>query len=73
MQLQLPHITSNNLLHTTAWAYPNVLNVARLDPVASAHNIDTYLYFLLDIFAQKHIKGGCRGSQNSSLVKEKLS
>lgn len=50
-------------------AYANVLDLARRDPLSSVHSIYTYLYFVLDVFSQKHIKGGCPG-QVSGRVKE---
>lgn len=66
--LQVPTLSSP-LMQTPVHAYANALELARRDPLASTHSVYTYLYFLLDVFAQKHIKGGCIG-QVSSRVNE---
>lgn len=41
--------------------YSNVLALARRDPRQAEHNIYTYLYFTLDLFARAHVRGRCPG------------
>lgn len=66
--MQVPELSSP-MMNNTVRAFPNVLDMGLREPVTAAHNIYTYLYFVLDLFAQKHVKGGCAG-QPSGRVNE---
>lgn len=48
-------------------SYLEVLRSARGFSVGSTHSVAAYLYFILDNFAQGHIKGGCRGIEEKDI------
>lgn len=68
--MQVPQLSSP-LMQLEKRDYANVLDLANRDPEMAKHNIYTYLYFLLDVYARKHYSSnGCSGQPSGRVYEE---
>ncbi|PWN38421.1 uncharacterized protein FA14DRAFT_177696 [Meira miltonrushii] len=68
--MQVPQLSSP-LMQLDKRDYANVLDLAHRDPEMAKHNIYTYLYFLLDVYARKNYSpNGCSGQPSGRVYEE---
>ena len=68
--MQVPQLSSP-LMQIDKRDYANVLDLANRNPEMAKHNIYTYLYFLLDVYARKYYSpNGCTGQPSGRVYEE---